>query len=83
MHGPSLNRINMLRNAALVPAVVALRHTGNLPVPDQEFPVYYNATYHVKMYYRSPIGGSRNTVAVKPFTLRYEEVPYNGSTVLY
>jgi hypothetical protein len=85
-HGPAVNRANMLYIAMRADDAMALRHTGNLPVvsPSDEFPVFYNADYRVRMSYRSPIAGSRNTVSEKQFTLRYEEPPaYNGSTVLY
>lgn len=85
-HGPTVNRANMLYIAMRGDDAMVLRHTGNLPAvaPSDEFPVYYNANYHVRMSYRSPIAGSRNTVSEKPFSLRYEEPPaYNGSTVLY
>ncbi len=83
-NGPALNLGNMRYNVQQPYSAVQLLRTDNLPVPTQEFPVYYNATYHVKMYYRSPITGSRNTISSKPFTLHYEEPPaYNGGTVLY
>jgi len=85
-HGPSLNRANMLYVAMRGDDAMALRHTGNLPAvsPSDEFPTFYDANYHVRMSFRSPIAGSRNTVSEKQFTLRYEEPPaYNGSTVLY
>ncbi|MCC6937975.1 MAG: hypothetical protein IT226_07110 [Flavobacteriales bacterium] len=83
-HGPQVNRTNMRTNAYQPYNGALLRHTGNLPTPNQEFPIYYNATYHIRMMFRSPIPLSRNTVSVKPFTLRYEEPPpYNGDTVLY
>ena len=83
-HGPQLNRNNMRHNVHQYYTAMQLLHTGNLPTPTQEFPIYYNANYHIKMLYRSPIPGSRNTISVKPFTLRYEEPPsYNDGTVLY
>ena len=63
---------------------VELLHTGNLPTPGGEFPVHYNANYHLGMYFHSPIPGSRNTQSIKTFTLRHENPPsYNGGTVLY
>jgi hypothetical protein len=84
LHGPQLNRINMRINAMQSYTAMHLLHSGNLPAPTQEFPVYYNATYHIKMHFRSPIPASRNTSSIKPFTLRYEEPPaYNDGTVLY
>lgn len=84
LHGPQLNRINMRINAMQSYTAMHLLHSGNLPAPAQEFPVYYNATYHIKMHFRSPIPASRNTSSIKPFTLRYEEPPaYNDGTVLY
>ncbi|MBK8498308.1 MAG: hypothetical protein IPL52_05710 [Flavobacteriales bacterium] len=85
-HGPSLNRANMLYIIMRSDDAVGLRHTGNLPTvsPSDEFPIFYNANYHVQMRFRSPIPGSRNTVSEKQFTLIHEEPPaYNGSTVLY
>ena len=83
-NGPALNLGNMRYSVQQPYAAAALLRTDNLPEPTQEFPVYYNPTYHVKMYYRSPITGSRNTISSKPFTLHYEEPPaYNGGTVLY
>lgn len=83
-HGPVANRINMRHNALQPYSAMLLLHTGNLPPPEQEFPIYYDANYHIKMQFRSPITGSRNTTSVKSFTLRYEEPPaYNDGTVLY
>jgi hypothetical protein len=86
VNGPALTRYNMMRTISLSDDAVGLRHTGNipLPLPNDEFPVYYNANYHLRMNFRSPIAGSRNTFSEKQFTLSYEEPPaYNGSTVLY
>ncbi len=83
-NGPALNRMNLLSGVNQHYTAAMLRHTGNLPTPTQEFPIYYNANYRIKMHFRSPITGSRNTTSVKPFTLRYEEPPvYNDGTVLY
>ncbi|MFN3876376.1 MAG: hypothetical protein ACK4L7_10750, partial [Flavobacteriales bacterium] len=85
-HGPAAVRNLMLYIATRTDDALALRHTGNLPAvsPSDEFPIFYDANYHLRMSYHSPIAGSRNTVSEKQFTLRYEEPPaYNGGTVLY
>lgn len=83
-HGPRPNWYNMRLNALQHYSTPYLRHTGNLPEPAGEFPVYYNANYRIKMHFRSPIPASRNTSSIKPFTLRHEAPPvYNDGTVLY
>jgi hypothetical protein len=84
LHGPLLNRVNMMRVVYQPYSFPYLLHTGNLPVPAGEFPVYYNANYRIVMDYRSPMPASRNTRSTKTFTLRYEAPPSSFSgTVLY
>jgi hypothetical protein len=84
LHGPLLNRVNMLRIMYQPYTYPNLLHTGNLPVPAGEFPVYYNARYTIVMDFRSPMPASRNTRSTKSFTLRYEAPPSSFSgTVLY
>lgn len=85
-YGPVATRSNMNYLVWVDDEQAALRHTGNLPAisPSDEFPVYYDAEYHVKMNYRSPIAGSRNSVVNKPFTLNHEEpIEYFLGTVLH
>jgi hypothetical protein len=83
-HGPLVNRVNMDAIINQTYTAPYLLHTGNLPVPTGEFPVYYNANYNIVMQYRTPMPASRNTRSTKPFTLRYEAPPSSfGGTVLY
>jgi hypothetical protein len=83
-HGPLVNRVNMDQIINQTYTAPYLLHTGNLPVPTGEFPVYYNANYNIVMQYRTPMPASRNTRSTKPFTLRYEAPPSSfGGTVLY
>ncbi len=83
-HGPTWDKQLLQRTAYQSYTLAQLRHTSNLPTPSQEFPIHYNAEYHIKMHFRSPITGSRNTSSIKPFTLRYEAPPvHNDGTVLY